>query len=351
MAARQAKLAHLIAATLRCPTLLALQEVEHEALLRDLAAALAAPCGFTYQVSHRESPDARGIDNALLSDPRRVRGGDVALRPVCSPVPTGLSDPALACPPGEEPLFGRPPLQVELAIDGQATVLYVNHFKSKRDGEIDTDLQRIRQAVTLNGLAGERLAADANARLIAMGDFNDTELSPTLLLLTDPAQGGQWRNALSAIPPAERYSYNFGGVSELIDGILLSPALADEVSAATILHVDTDYPVGLRLDTSPGGLAWRTSDHDPALVIVGRAPATPAPPTATPPPTVAPTAAPPPAQPITIAPTTTPPAAPTVAPTPARPAAGGKGAALVIGVTAVGLLAVGVLLARRRAGG
>ena len=356
VAARRAKLAHLIAAGLRCPTLLALQEVEHEALLRDLAAVLAEPCGFTYQVSHRESPDARGIDNALLSDPRRVRVGDVALRPVCSPVPTGLSDPALACPPGEEPLFGRPPLQIEADIDGQATVIYVNHFKSKRDGEIDTDLQRIRQAVTLNGLAGERLAADANARLIALGDFNDTELSPTLLLLTDPAQGGLWRNALSAIPPAERYSYNFGGVSELIDGILLSPALAAEASAATILHVNTDFPGGLRLDTSPGGLAWRTSDHDPALVIIGRSPATPTPaPTATLSPTAAPTGAPAAARPTAARPTTEPTALPTAttapAVSPAAPAAGPDGAALAVGVVAVGLLAVGLFLLRRRAGG
>src|SRR5690606_20495939 len=80
LAVRQAKLAHLIAGVLGCPTLVGLQEVEHEALLRDLSAALVEPCGFEYQVSHLESPDARGIDNALLSDPRRVVVRGVALR-------------------------------------------------------------------------------------------------------------------------------------------------------------------------------------------------------------------------------------------------------------------------------
>ena len=283
VAARQAKFVHLISQTLLCPTLLALQEVEHEALLLDLAGALAEPCGFVYTVSHRETPDARGIDNALLSDPRRVRIDDVALRQTCSPVPTGIDDPAIACPAGQEPLFGRPPLQVEARIDGQPYVLYVNHFKSKRDGEIDTDLARIQQAVYLNGLAAERLAADPRARLIALGDFNDTEASPTLALLTETAQGGRLVNALSTIPHEHRYSYNFGGVSELIDGILLSPALAEEASGATIAHVNTDYPSGWRLDTSVEHLPYRAADHDAPWVVLGRAPATPTPaPTAVP---------------------------------------------------------------------
>ena len=351
VAARQAKLSAQIAGPLGCPTLLALQEVEHEALLRDLAAALAPACGFTYTVSHRDSPDTRGIDTALLSDPRRVRVGNVALRRTCSPVPTGLADASITCPAGEEPLFGRPPLEVEATIDGQPVVIWVNHFKSKRDGEIDTALARIQQAVYLNGLASERLAADADARLIALGDFNDTELSPALTLLTEPAEGGRFANALSTVPPAQRYTYNFGGVGELIDGILLSPALAAEVSAATIVHLNADYPVGLRLDTAPERLPFRASDHDPALVVFGRAPATPTPaPTTTPPAAIAsPTATavvPPPPLP-TATPAPMPTAALATAPSPA--AARGPGpVAIAAGVTTVALIAVVGLLALRR---
>lgn len=282
--ARRAKLAHVIADVLNCPTLIALQEVEHAALLADLSAALAGPCGFTYAVSHLETPDARGIDNALLSDPRRVTIDDVALRQTCSPVPTDIVDPTVSCPAGEEPLFGRPPLQVKARVDGASTTLFVNHFKSKRDGEIETGLERIRQAVYLNGLAAELLAADPAARIVALGDFNDTDLSPALALLTDPAQGGRFVSALAAVPPEERYTYNFGGVSEAIDAVLLSPALAAEVGTATILHTNTDYPSGWRLDTSTERLAYRVSDHDVAVMVLGQLPATP-----TPEPTIEPT--------------------------------------------------------------
>ena len=351
LAARQAKFIHLIAHTLRCPTLLALQEVEHEVLVVALAAALEEPCGFVYTVSHRETPDARGIDNALLSDPRRVHVDDVALRPTCSPAPTGIDDPTVTCPAGHEPLFGRPPLQVDATIDGESHTLYVNHFKSKRDGEIDTDLERIQQAVYLNGLAAERLSADPRARLIALGDFNDTELSPALALLTDPAQGGRFANALSAIPPAQRYSYNFGGVSELIDAILLSPALAEEASYTTIIHVNTDFPAGWRLDTSAARLPYRATDHDVPLVVLGRAPATPTPrPTmATADPTIAPavvataTAEPPVAPTASPVPTTT---ATPLAPAPASAAPAGNRSVWALGLAAVALVAVGGFLAR-----
>ena len=353
LAARQAKFVHLIAQPLRCPTLLALQEVEHEALLLDLAAALAEPCGFTYTVSHRETPDARGIDNALLSDPRRVRVEDVTLRQSCSPAPTAVTDPTIACPAGQQPLFGRPPLQVEARIDGRPFTLYVNHFKSKRDGEIDTDLERIQQAVALNGLAAERLASDPRARLIALGDFNDTELSPALTLLTDPAQGGRFVHALSVIPAEQRYSYNFGGVSELIDAILLSPALAEEATYATIIHTNTDFPSGWRLDTSAERLPYRASDHDAAVVVLGRAPATPTPqPTpAAPSPTTMPTATPLPATLAATATATPMPILPTGTPAAAAPTtpALGNGRAWVLGVAAVALVVAGGLLARRLA--
>ena len=286
--ARQTKLAHVIADVLNCPTLLAMQEVEHEALLVDLAAELREECGFTYQVSHIESPDARGIDNALISDPRHVTVDDLALRQTCSPVPTEIADPTIRCEGGQEPLFGRPPLEILTHIDGRPTTIFVNHFKSKRGGEVETDLQRIRQAVFLNGLATEMLTTDPSARIVALGDFNDTDLSPTLALLTDPAQGGHFTNALANIPSDERYTYNFGGVVELIDAILLSPVLMEEINQATILHINTDFPIAWSLDTSPERLAFRVSDHDVPVVVLGQPPE----PTVEPLPTSTPTPAP-----------------------------------------------------------
>jgi hypothetical protein len=224
-----------------------------------------------------DSPDARGIDNALLSHPARVVVEEVALRQTCSAVPTDVVDPSIACEPGQEQLFGRPPLQVKAHIDGRPYTIFVNHFKSKRGGETETGLERIHQAIYLNELSAELLAADPAARIIALGDFNDTELSPALALMTDPAQGGRLINALVAVPPEERYSYNFGGVAELIDMILVSPTLAGEIGAVTILHTNTDFPIGWREDTSPERLPFRVSDHDIPVIILGHPLPTPTP--------------------------------------------------------------------------
>lgn len=311
LAAKQAKMAAVIADLLRCPTLLAVQEVEHQALLDELSVRLVEPCGFAYAITHRESPDSRGIDVALLSDPRRVTLGDAALRQVCSPVPTGLADATVTCVEGEEPLFGRPPLEVRLAVDGRPYAVFVNHFKSKREGEEDTALQRLAQARVQNALAAAALAEDPAMRVLVLGDFNDFEGSETLRTMTDTAMGGVLIGTLVGMPDAARFSYNFAGVSDLIDNILADPATAGDVAEAGILHSNTDFPAAWGTTTDPSLLHYRFSDHDIPWVIVGAAPA----PTATPQPTatVVPTPTPVPTATLAPAPTSTGIPAPTAA--------------------------------------
>ncbi len=284
---KKAKLADTIGLRLGCPTLIGIQEVEKGVLLEELAVLLAETCGFTYQVTHYESLDFRGIDNALMSDPNRVVIQRADLRQGCGRVRTGVNDPAVSCPTGESPLFDRPPLQVELSVEGQAYTLFINHFKSKREGEAETALWRLLQARHQNRLAADLLAADPEARLIVIGDLNDYELSPPLLAMTDADEGGVLTNALLRVPEAERYSYNFGGVAQLLDNILVSAAVDERIVLATILHVNADYPAILSADTSLEGLPYHASDHDVPLLVVDNGTAGD-PPTELPPPTVEP---------------------------------------------------------------
>ena len=260
---KQTKLAYAISVTLGCPTLIGVAEVEKESLLLELADQLTEVCGFTYSVSHRESADARGIDVALMSDPRVAQVQAVQLRPTCSVVSTGISDPTLTCPTGEEPLFSRPPLQVDLLLDNQPVTVLVNHFKSKRDGEDDTAPERLAQAVYVNQLVAELLANGQN-NLIVMGDFNDYVNSPPLQKLAESGLS----NALAQVPEAEQYSFVFSGASQLIDGLFLSPPLAERLVNVTILHVNADFPDILTGDTSPAGLPHQVTDHDLPLVTL-----------------------------------------------------------------------------------
>jgi predicted extracellular nuclease len=277
IAAKQAKLAYAISHTLGCPTLVAIEEVENEALLLALAEAAAPECGFTYQISHRESVDVRGIDVALLSDPGRVTVTAVSLQQTCSLLDTGINDPGIDCPGGQQPLFSRPPLRVDLTVDGQAYTVVVNHFKSKRGDEITTAPRRLFQAQHIADLLAQWQAADTDVRVIVLGDFNDYELSPPLDLMT--ANG--LTNVLRQIPDAVRYSFNYGGISQLIDGILVTENLVDAVTAVTIQHTNADFPDSLGHDLSPANLAYKTTDHDLPLLLLNLyqepEPATPTP--------------------------------------------------------------------------
>lgn len=258
---KQAKLLYTISQTLRCPTLLAVTEVEKAPLLVELAEQSADECGFTYQVSHLESADRRGIDVALLSDPRRVtvQPNGVHLRQACSPFQTDVIDETVNCPGLQNPLFDRPPLEVQLMIDGLPYTILVNHFKSKADGEEETEPLRMGQARHIAALVEEMLAADPATRLIVMGDFNDYLHSPVLQTM---AAGGRLVNVMEQVPEQERYTYIFGGASQALDGMLVSPSLVEAVAAVTILHVNADYPYIMAEDTSREGLPYRSSDHD-----------------------------------------------------------------------------------------
>jgi uncharacterized protein len=266
LAIKRAKLAYAIGRLLGCPTLIGVQEVEKASLLRELAAETAAHCAFTYQVTHLESADIRGIDVALLSDPRRVDVVAARLHQSCTTLATGIHDPTLQCPGGQQPLSSRPPLQIDVRVDGRPLSLFVNHFKSKRGGEAESAPQREAQAELITAIVQAMLASDPETAVIVMGDFNDYFDSAPLRRMTGGARPLQ--NVLAQLPEGERYSFIFGGASQLIDGLLLSPALMARLAGVTIVHNSADFPFSLATDISPENLAYRTSDHDIPLLLL-----------------------------------------------------------------------------------
>jgi predicted extracellular nuclease len=72
-------------------------------------------------------------------------------------------------------------------------------------------------------------------------------------------------NVADALPPAERYSYIYQGVSQLLDHILVTPALAARQVRVDVLHVNADYPPSDPEDTS----LRHSSDHDPVVATFG----------------------------------------------------------------------------------
>jgi endonuclease/exonuclease/phosphatase family metal-dependent hydrolase len=264
LSVKRAKLTYSVAQTLGCPTILAVQEVEKRELLLEIASELNSECGFEYQVNHLESPDARGLDLALLTDPRRSTALGTQLRQACSKLDTGVVDPGFHCPLGERPLFSRPPLEVELLVYGRPLTIYVNHFKSKREGEVETAPLRLAQARFMAKLVEEIVVQDLQAGIIVLGDFNDYDHSEVMRLLTVE---NRLHHILAGLPPGEQYSYNFAGAAQLIDWILISSPLVEKVLSASIAHVNADFPFTLAEDVN-AGLPYRSSDHDSPLVVL-----------------------------------------------------------------------------------
>ncbi len=268
IALKEQKIAHAIQGVLGCPTLIGIQEVENEALLLSLAETTEPLCGFRYEVSHLESDDARGIDVALLSDPRRAFITAVSLQRACTTLDTGL--PRGLCPAGETRLFSRPPIEVKLLLDSQPFVIYVNHFKSKLGGEEETTPRRIAQAAHQRELVTAVLTAQPDTHVIVIGDFNDYADSEPMQIFTTEGVG-QLENVLRRLPPAEQYSYIYAGVSQLIDGLLFTPHTAVHVTDVRIQHVNADFPASLAQNLAPEFLLYGNSDHDLPLVVLSLA--------------------------------------------------------------------------------
>jgi len=241
------------------PTVIGLQEVENIGVLEDVAAQPGL-AEYGYQTALIEGPSSRDIDVGFL-----VRGDRATLE--------GAGQ--YQAPEG---LFSRPPLMITVTVHhrperagagshsaGDVTVYAIaNHFISKSGGEALTEPRRVLEAQWNAHLVDQILAADQDAYVVVLGDLNDYYDSAPLRALTEgDAPGGQLVNVADALSPQERYSYIFQGVSQLLDHILVTPALAARQVRVEALHINADYPPPDLDDPTPR----HCSDHDPVVAV------------------------------------------------------------------------------------
>ncbi|MBA3531589.1 MAG: hypothetical protein H0T73_06720 [Ardenticatenales bacterium] len=252
------KLASTIAGPLGFPTVLALQEVENIGVLRQLTAHPRLVG--RYEPLLLEGNDGRGIDQALLVERGRITLLESALANGCSPLAAPGGSDSSSCPAGERLLFERPPLVAHLRLDDRFSFYLINnHFKSKRGGEQETQPRRVAQAHYVAALVTQ--LRQSGAEVIVLGDLNDGEESQTVATLTE---GAGLANLWLTLPADARYSYIFMGASQVLDHILVTPALAEQVRTFSPLHVNADYPHSLHDDPTT---LLRSSDHDPLRVV------------------------------------------------------------------------------------
>ena len=136
------------------PDLLGIQEVEHEYLLQMILDSLKS--NKNYKIVHEESPDVRGIDNALIYNSDLFE----LLRKEALTV--NLEDGKTT----------RQIIYAELKTNNESVHVFVNHWPSRRNGLKETEGNRIKAAQTLiNKL--KQIENFESSNVIIMGDFND----------------------------------------------------------------------------------------------------------------------------------------------------------------------------------
>jgi len=282
------RLAAQIVDNLQAPDIVALQEIQdnngtvddgtvaadqtYAALIAAIEAAGGPSYAFT-QIDPLDNQDGgapgSNIRVGYLYNPERVefveRGTPDATTAVeltdngfdPNPGRVGPTNPVFSADGGEGT---RKSLAAEFTFNGETIFVVDNHLKSKfgspplfgaEQPAIDnTAEQRDAQAEVIRDFAAELLAENPNAKLVVLGDFNEFDFRATQNIIEEAGL----TNLIDRVQQGDRYTFNFEGNSQVLDGLMVSPALANSAEV-DIVHVNTDFSAG---DTA-------VSDHEPIL--------------------------------------------------------------------------------------
>jgi hypothetical protein len=156
----------LAAGNWNSPVVIGLCEVEDLKVL-ELLTRNEPLAKFHYKIVHKDSPDERGIDVALLYRPEFFRPFDYQAIPVIDPKVKSFKT--------------RDILKVSGVINGCDTLhVFVNHWPSRYGGIMETYRYRRLAAETLRKSIQNLFAQYPKAKIICMGDFNDTPTDDSL---------------------------------------------------------------------------------------------------------------------------------------------------------------------------
>ncbi|MEU5709063.1 MULTISPECIES: endonuclease/exonuclease/phosphatase family protein [Streptomyces] len=155
----------------------------------------------------------------------------------------------------------RKPLAGEFVFRGKTVFVIANHLNSKGGDQgltaqyqppvRSSEIQRHAQATAVNAFVKDILSAQNNANVIALGDMNDFEFSGTTQILE--GDGELW-SAIKSLPKSERYTYDYQGNQQVLDQILISPAIRRGCDFEyDSVHINSEFNDQI-------------SDHDPQVL-------------------------------------------------------------------------------------
>jgi predicted extracellular nuclease len=301
-AAKFAALASTIVTNLAAPDVLALEEVQDndgptddgvvaaDVTLDTLTAAIRAAGGPTYtwkQIDPDDKTDGGepggNIRVAFLYRTDRGlgfvsrAGGDThtAVGVLGSGSNTHLTvSPGRIDPANPAWSASRKPLAGEFRWRGRTVFVIANHFNSKggdtalygtvQPPTLSSEVQRVEQAKAVAAFVDSLYRRNPLANVVVLGDLNDFETSKPIRTLAGTVR---LLDLVKTLPLDQRYTYVYQGNSQVLDHIMISPALALKVKlvkgklvlpfAYDVVHVNSEF-------------ADQVSDHDPQVVRLFR---------------------------------------------------------------------------------
>jgi hypothetical protein len=291
--AKFARLAEAIVTSLGKPDIVALEEIQDnngatnngvvaaDQTVAKFIAAIQATGGPTYDwrsIDPNNGTDGGepggNIRQVFLFNPARVTfvdraGGDadtavsvVRERPTSNQISLSVS-PGRIDPTSDAWTSSRKPLVGEFLYDGDKQLFVVaNHFNSKGgDAPLTaavqppvrgTEVQRLKQATEVRDFVQDLSdKSGGQARVVVLGDLNDYQFSPALQTIT--GNGTLLKTLIDTLPVDQRYSYIFDGNSQVLDHILISPAIKGY--SYGVVHINAEF-------------SDQASDHDPQIVRI-----------------------------------------------------------------------------------
>jgi hypothetical protein len=147
--------------------ILGVSEVENRRVLEDFVKHPKV-ADRNYQIVHQDSPDRRGIDVALIYNPKYFK------------LLGNRNIPLLLYREDGSRIYTRDVLHVTGMLDGEIIHVLVNHWPSRSGGEKVSQPRRNAGADLNKAVVDSLTAADPNAKILIMGDLNDDPVSPSV---------------------------------------------------------------------------------------------------------------------------------------------------------------------------
>ncbi|MBN1650184.1 MAG: endonuclease [Bacteroidales bacterium] len=195
------------------PAIIGLAEVENRFVLKQLA--YKTPFAkYDYRILHEDSPDRRGIDVALLFNPKIIQVLNHELIRIRFPFAPEIKT--------------RDILYVHALAYNQDTLhIFVNHWPSRYGGELASEPKRLYVAQQLANKIDELKKINPNAAIVVMGDFNDYPSNKSIKEVLNAGKDPHTCRLINMMTEDNRAigTNKFKGEWGILDQIMVSPVL------------------------------------------------------------------------------------------------------------------------------